>query len=152
MSQERASVIFFDIGDTLASARLENGGNRLVLDVLPGVVSVLSELRNNAIQIGVISNTPENFTKDMMKESLQEAGLFDFFSPELLIYSSVLGVSKNSVVIFLFAADRAQLAHERAQCMFVGENPQERDYASEADFQVASTPSEALALVLDIDP
>ncbi len=49
-------TIFFDIGDTLASARTENG--KLVFDIYPETYPLLEKLDgNDQYQIGLISNT-----------------------------------------------------------------------------------------------
>jgi hypothetical protein len=45
MSDPSVGSIFFDIGDTLATANITNGGTRLVLTVLPRVLSVLTKLQ-----------------------------------------------------------------------------------------------------------
>ena len=126
MSDPIAKAIFFDIGDTLATASMTNGGTRLVLTVLPGVITVLTKLKTKSIPLGIISNTPDNFTQSTVDRSLKDAGLFDFFVPKLMIYSSVVGLKKDSVTIFCFAADRAGFPHDRNQCVFVGENVTER--------------------------
>jgi FMN phosphatase YigB (HAD superfamily) len=141
MSDRMVGGIFFDIGDTLATASITNGGNKLVLTVLPGVISVLKELREKSIPVGIISNTPDNFTAAMMERSLKDAELFDFFGPKLSIYSSVVGLQKNSVAIFCFAADRAGFPHDRHKCIFVGENSTERQFAKEAGLRVFDTPN-----------
>lgn len=144
MSNPSVGSIFFDIGDTLATANITSGGTRLILTVLPGVISVLTKLQNNSIPLGIISHTPDNFTQAMMERSLNDAGLFDFFSPELLIYSSVVGQKKDSVMIFCFAADRAGFPHDRNKCVFVGENAVERNFAKVADFRVFEKPDQVL--------
>jgi bacterial leucyl aminopeptidase len=141
MSNSNIGSIFFDVGDTLATASFPTGGSNLVLTVLPGVIAVLKKLRDRSIRLGVISNTPDNFTTAMMAQSLKNAGLFDFFLPELLIYSSVVGLKKDSVMIFCFAADRAGFANDRNKCIFVGENITERNFAKEAGFSVFETPN-----------
>jgi bacterial leucyl aminopeptidase len=147
MSNSNIASIFFDIGDTLATASFPAGSSNLVLTVLPGIVSVLNKLRDSSIRLGVISNTPENFTTARMGQSLKNAGLFDFFLPELLIYSSVVGLRKDSVMIFCFAADRAGFAHDRSKCIFVGENVMERNFAKEASFRVFEKPNDVLTLI-----
>ncbi|ODG99854.1 hypothetical protein A4S05_36000 [Nostoc sp. KVJ20] len=139
--------IFFDIGDTLATASITDGGARLVLTVLPGVVSVLTTLQKNSIPLGIISNTPDNFTQAMMERSLEDIGLLNFFSPELMIYSSVVGLRKNSVMIFCFAADRAGFPHERNKCFVVGENATETHFAKVADFNVFETLNDVLTWI-----
>jgi bacterial leucyl aminopeptidase len=144
MSDPIIGGIFFDIGDTLATASITNGGTRLVLTVLPGVISVLTKLREKSIPLGIISNTPDNFTQATMERSLVDAGLFNFFSPKLSIYSSVVGLKKDSVMIFCFAADRSGFPHDRNKCIFVGENSTERQFAKEAGFRVFKTPNDVL--------
>ncbi|ODG99860.1 hypothetical protein A4S05_36035 [Nostoc sp. KVJ20] len=148
MSAPSVGSIFFDIGDTLATASITSGGTRLVLTVLPGVLSVLTKLRDNSIPLGIISNTPDNFTQAMMERSLSDAGLFDFFSPELLIYSSEVGLRKDSVMIFCFAADRAGFPHERNKCLFVGEKSTERHFAKVADFKFFENPNDVLTWIM----
>jgi bacterial leucyl aminopeptidase len=147
MSNSNIGSIFFDIGDTLATASFPAGGSNLFLTVLPGVVSVLKKLRDSSIRLGIISTTPDNFTTARMGQSLKNAGLFDFFLPELLIYSSVVGLRKDSVMIFCFAADRAGFAYDRSKCIFVGENAIERQFAKESDFRVFEKPSDVLNLI-----
>jgi bacterial leucyl aminopeptidase len=147
MSNSNIGSIFFDIGDTLATASFPAGGSNLVLAVLPGVISVLKKLRDRSIHLGAISNTPDSFTTAMMAQSLKNAGLFDFFLPELLIYSSVVGLKKDSVMIFCFAADQAGFAHDRNKCIFVGENAIERQFAKESGFRVFENPNDVLNLI-----
>jgi bacterial leucyl aminopeptidase len=147
MSDPIVESIFFDIGDTLATANITNGGTKLVLTVLTGVLSVLTKLRAKSIPLGIISNTPANFTQAMMDRSLADSGLLNFFSPELLIYSSVVGLKKDSVMIFCFAADQAGFPHDRHKCLFVGENVMERQFARSAGFQVFEKPQHVLNLI-----
>jgi bacterial leucyl aminopeptidase len=147
MSNSNIGSVFFDIGDTLATASFPAGGSNLVLTALPGVINVLKKLRDRSIHLGIISNTPDSFTTAMMAQSLKNAGLFDFFIPELLIYSSVVGLKKDSVTIFCFAADRAGFAHDRSKCIFVGENMIERQFAKESNFRVFEKPNDVLNLI-----
>jgi FMN phosphatase YigB (HAD superfamily) len=134
-------VIFFDIGDTLAIASFDQ--DRLVLAPLPGVASKLSALRDAGLALGIISNTGD-LTADTMRQALEDSGLYTFFaaSPDLLIYSSVVGMEKDSPKIFKLACERAGLKDTPGRCMFVGENSQERAYAMQAGFRVASAPAE----------
>lgn len=64
MNVSEISCIFFDIGDTLATASLTNGGSNLKLNVLPGVDAILTNLQGKSVPLGIISNTPDNFTQD----------------------------------------------------------------------------------------
>jgi FMN phosphatase YigB (HAD superfamily) len=147
MSDSNVGSIFFDIGETLATASTANGSSTLVFTVLPGVIYVLTKLRDRSIPLGIISNT-DNFTQAIVDRALENAGLLGFFSPHLRIYSSVVGLKKDSVMIFCFAADRAGFPHDRHKCVFVGENPGERNFAKEADFRVFEKPNDVLNLTM----
>ena len=137
-------VVFFDIGDTLAVAHLAAG--RLVsLDPMPGVVQALADLREAGYRLGIISNTGQE-TADSMRRTLTEAGLFGFFSgePALLLYSSVVHMTKDSPEIFRLACGRAGLADAPRRCMFVGDDEQERGFAAAAGLAVAATVRDAV--------
>ena len=148
MSDSSVGSIFFDIGDTLATASITNGGSKLGLTVLPEVISILTKLQAKLVPMEIISNTPDNFTQAMMEQALEDAGLFNFFSLELLIYSSVVGLKKDSVMIFCFAADRAGFPHDRNKCIFVGEDAMERKFAQEAGFRVVEKPKDVLNRIM----
>lgn len=136
------SVVFFDIGQTLAVASLSAGP--LELAPLPGVVAVLRRLQERGIRLGVISNTGTE-TAQTMRVALQDAGLYDFLEPQLLIYSSQVHLEKNSVEIFLLACERA--SSNPAQCLFVGEDADERGFATSAGLSVADCPAKALQML-----
>lgn len=140
MSENTLPAIFFDIGDTLGSPRLSLPPYRLEgLDVYPFVSAVLQQLRDNDVRVGIISNTG-NETADDMKRVLEEAGIYGFFESNLLIYSSVVGLNKDSPEIFRQAATRAGHATTPEQCLFIGEDSQERSYARQAGLRVAPHP------------
>ena len=146
----RASSVFLDIGETLADATVTGTGpDRMIhLTVRDGVLTALSELSQEGLSLGVISNTPNFVTRQAMDDALQGAGLLTFFSPDLLIYSSIVGIDKSSVLIFCYAADLAGHPHDRDQCVFVGEDGEERRIAGEANFRTAGTVAEAKAVAL----
>lgn len=148
MNDCTSRVVFFDIGDTLASASLN--GTQIMLNPLPGVIDSLIELRDHAFQLGIISNTPDFADRETMRASLEIAGLAEFFAPERSLYSSVTGLAKDSVQVFCFAADLAGFAHKRERCMFVGENAKERQFASEAGFKVAESVKAAHDALLNV--
>jgi bacterial leucyl aminopeptidase len=130
-------VAFFDIGETLGSVRVSPPPYRLLgLDIYPYVPAILNQLRNNGVRIGVISNTGSETAEDM-KNVLEECQLYGLFEPDLLIYSSVVGLEKNSPEVFKLAAQHAGFASTPEQCLFVGEDREERRYALEAGLQVA---------------
>lgn len=140
MNGIRASVVFFDIGDTLGTPKISPPPSRLEgLDIYPHIPNILQQLKDNGLKIGIISNTG-NETEDNMKRVLEEAGIYSFFEPNLLIYSSVVGISKPSPEIFRLAAERAGHATEPKNCLFVGEDSKERKAAHDVGWQVVPHP------------
>lgn len=140
MSTNKLPTVFFDIGNTLGVPRISPPPYRLEgLDVYPYIPAILQQLRDNNARIGIISNTG-NETADDMKKVLEEAGIYSFFEPSLLIYSSVVGLKKDSPKIFELAVERAGYSATPKQCLFVGEDSQERTYAIAAGLRVAPHP------------
>jgi bacterial leucyl aminopeptidase len=136
-------VAFFDIGDTLGSARLSpRPPHRLErLDVYPQVSAVLQELRDNRVRLGLVSNIGQE-AEEHVRMVLEEAGLYDFFEPSLLVYGA-----KDSPEIFRRAAEQAGHSATPERCLYVGENRAERAYALEAGFRVAPHPRLALEVL-----
>ncbi|GAB1537725.1 hypothetical protein NUACC21_03780 [Scytonema sp. NUACC21] len=141
MNKNTQPVVFFDIGDTLGTPKILPFPYRLDgLDVYPYVPHVLRQLRDRNLRIGIISNIGED-TPENANRVLRESQIYDFFDPDLLIY----GV-KNSSEIFERAAGQAGYADDPKQCLFVGEDSQERSYAIQAGWRVAPHP----CLVLEV--
>jgi bacterial leucyl aminopeptidase len=136
MDTQALPAAFFDIGNTLASVRLSpRQPHRLErLDVYPQVSEVLQELRGNGVRLGVVSNIGQETEVDV-RRVLEEAGLYDFFEPNLLVYGA-----KDSPQIFRHAAERAGHSESPARCVYIGEDRNERGYALEAGFLVAPHP------------
>lgn len=133
-------AVYFDIGDTMGAAQVTPPPPRLAsLLVFPHVVPVLQALRSRQVRLGIISNTGRE-TADDMKRVLQVAGLFDFFDADRLIYSSVVGLQKDSPQVFKLAIDRAGMTGTPDQCVFVGEDSQERAFAMQAGMRVCPHP------------
>ena len=132
-------VIFFDIGQTLATARLDANGQLERFTVLPGVRAALEGLRERSLRMGIISNRG-NFPPDTVKLKLDQAGLLEFFDPSLILFAK-----KDSPAPFIEAAETAGVPP--AECFFVGENNEEREFALEAGFAKAIP---APSLVLDV--
>jgi hypothetical protein len=133
MNMPPVSAIFFDVGDTLGAPQISPPPYRLEkLNVYPYIPSILQQLKERHIPLGIISNigddTPEN-----VKRVLEDSQIYQFFAPNLLIY----GV-KNSPEIFKQAASQAGDRPER--CVFVGEDARERSYAIEAGWSVVPHP------------
>lgn len=140
MNGIKIAAVFFDIGDTLGTPRISPPPYHLEgLDIYPHIPNVLQQLKDNSLKIGIISNTG-NETEDNMKRVLEEAEIYSFFEPSLLIYSSVVGVNKPSPEIFRIAAQRAGYATAPEHCIFVGEDSKERKSAVEVGWRVAPHP------------
>ncbi|MDQ4146842.1 MAG: HAD family hydrolase, partial [Pseudomonadota bacterium] len=140
MDESLSPAVFFDIGGTLASPKLSSPPPRLDrLIVYPYVPTVLQELRDRRVRLGVISNTGDE-TAERMQIILEQCGLYDFFDPSLLLYSSVVGLEKDSPEIFRLAASRAGHPTLPERCIFVGEDSRERSFALAAGLRAASHP------------
>jgi bacterial leucyl aminopeptidase len=143
MNSQPLPTAFFDIGDTLGSARFSpRPPHRLErLDVYPQVSDVLQELRDNGVRLGIVSNIGQE-TEEDVRRVLEEAALYDFFESSLLVYGA-----KDSPEIFRRAAEQAGHSATPERCLYVGENRVERGYALEAGFRVAPHPRLALEVL-----
>ena len=143
-------IVFFDIGDTLASPVLSANGDLERLEVYPFVPEALDRLRAMSgaddvhVALGLISNTAGQ-TAESMRALLQDAGLLTRFERKLLLFSSVEGLDKSQTAFFELASARAEVDARR--CVFVGEAERERAVASSARFLVSPHPLHALHLV-----
>jgi hypothetical protein len=135
MSESTRPAVFFDIGDTLGSPIISPPPYHLEgLNIYPYVRRVLQQLRDNNIRLGIISNIGED-TPENVKRVLEACAIYDFFEPDLLIYGP-----KDSSEIFKRAARQAGHSDIPNQCLFVGEDSQERSYAMEAGLRIAPHP------------
>ena len=141
MDRERPSVVYFDIGDTLGTVRLNPRGDRIEeIKVFQQVPDVLRKLQERGAQLGIISNRG-TIPEANVNEALEKAGLLAFFSPDLIFYGP-----KDSTAIFLRAVKQAGRENEPQQCLFVGENQDERGFASEAGLRTGESAEAALEL------
>ncbi|MCY7336527.1 MAG: M28 family peptidase [Chamaesiphon sp.] len=146
MNRTRASVIFFDIGDTLGTPKISSPPAHLVgIDIYPYIPNILQQLKDRSLKIGIISNTGSEIAAAIDKV-LEKASIYNFFEPNLLVYSSVLGVSKPNPKIFQLAAEKASHPTEPQHCLFVGEDSKERKAAYDVGLQVCPHPR----LILDV--
>ena len=140
-------AVFFDIGDTLASAVLD-AGRLSRLEVYRFVPDVLTRLRSGdpriSVSLGLISNTGDE-TAARINDVLSAAGLLAFVDDSLCLFSSIEGLDKSQPAFFELARDRAGLPASR--CLFVGENAEERAVAASVGFRVSPHPLHALHLV-----
>jgi hypothetical protein len=131
------SVIFFDIGATLAEPRPEPDGS-LTLRPLPRVLAVLDAL--GEVRKGIISNPGS--AEAAVARALAEA-FPGRFTDAALVHWGV----KDSREIFDRAVAGAGGAADA--CVFVGEDAQERGFAREAGMRTAAHPVFALAAAED---
>jgi leucyl aminopeptidase len=146
MSEDLA--VFFDIGDTLASAIVEAGGITR-LDAFPFVPEVLTRLRaaggdHASVRLGLMSNTGDA-TQATMTTLLTDAGLLSLVDADLCLFSSVEGIDKSQPAFFTRGRDRAGLPV--ARCLFVGEDERERHVAESAGLRTSPHPLHALHVV-----
>jgi FMN phosphatase YigB (HAD superfamily) len=139
-------VVFFDIGDTLASA-IVDAGRLSRLEVYRFVPDVLARLQAGgaevSVALGLISNTGDE-TAARLNDVLADAGLLAFVDASLCLFSSIEGLDKSQPAFFGLARDRAGLPASR--CVFVGENAEERAVAASVGFRVSPHPLHALHL------
>jgi FMN phosphatase YigB (HAD superfamily) len=139
-------VVFFDIGDTLASA-IVDAGRLSRLEVYRFVPDVLARLQAGGAEVpvalGLISNTGDE-TAARLNDVLADAGLLAFVDASLCLFSSIEGLDKSQPAFFGLARDRAGLPASR--CVFVGENAEERAVAASVGFRVSPHPLHALHL------
>ena len=95
---------------------------------------MLQGLLDNGVRLGIVSNIGQE-TEEDVRRVLEEAGLYDFFEPSLLVYGA-----KDSPEIFRHASERAGHSASPERCVYIGEDRNERGYAMEAGFRVASHP------------
>jgi bacterial leucyl aminopeptidase len=142
----KVPVVFFDIGDTLGSPKISPPPYHLEsLNIYPYIPGILQQLKSDDLRLGMISNTG-NETEASMKKVLETSGIYNFFEPDLLVYSSVVGVSKPDRQIFRLAATKAGNGNTPANCLFVGEDSKERKAAQDEGWQVVPHP----CLVVDV--
>jgi FMN phosphatase YigB (HAD superfamily) len=142
-----AVAVFFDIGDTLASA-VGQSGHLVRLELYPFVPDVLKRLRASGAEVsvamGLISNTGHE-SAERLAAVLADAGLSDLVDVDLCLFSSVEGMDKSQTAFFSLAVTRAGVP--AARCVFVGEDANERDVAASAGLRVSPHPLHALHLV-----
>jgi FMN phosphatase YigB (HAD superfamily) len=121
-------VFFFDIGGTLADIQLP------VLKLLPRphVLDTLQRLALAGSQIGIIS---DNGAVDpgAIKNALILCGLMEHLAPEMLFFGR-----KTSPAIFVDAVRKCGREHRANSCVFIGEDPAEREFALQAGLAALS--------------
>ena len=134
-------VIFFDIGQTLATARLDAHGRLIGFTVLPGVLGALAALQARELRMGIISDRGD-IPRPTVIQELDRSGLLNFFDQQIIIFEE-----KKSPAPFKTAANTAGVSP--SECYFVGENNQERSHALTAGFAKAIPDPSLVIDVLD---
>jgi FMN phosphatase YigB (HAD superfamily) len=137
---DKIAAVFFDLGGTLGTPVVSAAPVHLIgFDVFPFVAVLLESLRQRQVRLGLISNTGAD-GHETVDAVLAKSGLLAFFEPELRIYSRDVGHTKAETKIFQIAIDRAGMSNEPDQCLFVGEDAEERGVAVDAGMRVLSDP------------
>ncbi|GHI10506.1 HAD family hydrolase [Streptomyces cellostaticus] len=130
-------VIFFDIGATLADAHLEPDGS-VTLQPRPRVMAVLDALRK--VRKGIISYPgPGDSAAARAAAALHEA-FPDRFTDEALVH---WGAKNNRMIFDQAVASTGGVPAD--DCVFVGEDAQERAFAREVRMRTAAHPVFAVA-------
>lgn len=142
------TAAFFDIGETLGAVFEEPGASVPRLQTFAYVLPILERLQRSGTLLGIISNTGAAAAADIDR-MLERANLLGYFAPELCMYSSVVGLKKDSPLIFELALARAMraLRRSRGTVVFVGESRIERKFAIGVGMEAAAHPllAEAVA-------
>ena len=109
-------VVFFDIGNTLASRKPDGS-----LDVLPGTVGLLECVRSVlGLRIGAISNIRPKLTPQELRQLLSDAKLLSYFEDALIVTDGDGVPPKPDRQVYLIAAKRAGVPAE--DCLYIGED------------------------------
>jgi len=120
-------VAFFDIGGTLGTVDATTFKLTLFVDS-KALLDIFKRILG--LRLGIISNTPQNFTQAHFTRMLEDAGVARFFDSRCLIASSIVGTDKSHQEIFKLAARQANV--DIKQCLYIGESPDELRVATQA--------------------
>jgi FMN phosphatase YigB (HAD superfamily) len=98
----RIKAIFFDLGDTIMvedSEIKDEAGTTLAADLIPGIESVLRELKARGFPLGLVADTRRGTYQNVLRQH----GLYDLF--DVFAISDELGVEKPALRIFSAALD-----------------------------------------------
>ena len=108
------TTIFFDLGETLVTAPRK---------WLAGAKSLVANLKQNQIRLGIISNTDGAPDRQAILDLLPVDFDLGQFDQSLVLFSSEVGVSKPKRAIFDEAV--AAAGGPAGQCLYCSENPVE---------------------------
>jgi hypothetical protein len=99
-------------------------------------------LKKKKIRMGIISDNGSH-PPAAVRKALTGAKLLPFFTKKLILLSSEVRLDKTSPAIFRLALDRAGAIDPR-ECMFAGDDPDERRMARLAGMRTSRSPELAL--------
>ena len=137
-STNPVSTVFFDLGATLVDAVVNPDRSLKAFIVLPGAREVLQALKKKKIRMGIISDNGSH-PPAAVRKALTGAKLLPFFTKKLILLSSEVRIDKTEPAIFRLALDRAGAIDPR-ECMFVGDDPDERRMARLAGMRTSRSP------------
>ncbi len=138
-SDQKPRVVFFDIGDTLGKGVFSSTGSLIRIEIFHEAYEAVKELAENNTRVGIISD-PGNINPDLIVSLLQDTGVLRWINRDLIVFGQ-----KNSSVIFERAAQIAEV--DGSDCLFVGEDISERQFAEAAGFTATDDPMTAVSLV-----
>ena len=112
--------VFFDVGGTLGEVSENPGDKELSLHLYSDTRELLKTLKLLGLRLGVISNVPADMTASSLAKILKDAGIYEFFEPELVVASSDVKASKPAPQIYKAAASRAKIPI--GSCLYIGED------------------------------
>jgi hypothetical protein len=136
------SVLFFDIGATLADARIEADGS-LELTPRPRVLAVLDAFRD--VPLGILSHPGTHEGAAETAAAALHAAFPGRFTDDRLVHWGPKDSRRLFDEAVTSAAGAAARPHSADECVFVGEDPQERAFAREAGMRTAPGPVFTLA-------
>lgn len=135
------SAVFFDLGATLVEQECYPDGRLKRLEPMDGALGVLQQMKRRGLVLGVISNTGPD-KPVLVRKKLAEAKLSRFFARNHVLLSGDLPIDKSTPAIFRLAAAQAGFSPE--ECMFVGDDPNERRMARLSGMRTSRTAQAAL--------
>jgi putative hydrolase of the HAD superfamily len=114
-------AIFFDLGNTLVT------NSKTWFE---GAKVLLATLKSKGIRLGIISNTA-NLSRAAILDLLPPDFSLSDFDPQLVLFSSELGIAKPDPAIFQEAVRRADISAR--ECLYCSENPIETQAAEQAE-------------------
>ena len=131
-------AVFFDIGNTLGSVSVKS--EKFKLDPFPSSTAMLRCFGQTLhVKVGIITNVPPEMTDEQVRGLLDAAGLLRFIDSAAIVTSRDAGISKPAAAIYHFAAHQVSLPI--AQCLYIGDDPQEVAGAQQAGMAGLLKPS-----------